>query len=58
MVRPSEEAMTPINPPIITERKKHDWLVSALVVWFECAVFVTMGYFARPVIDSWIARWL
>ena len=49
----SEEAM---NKHIIIEKRKSDWITAALVVWFECGVMFALGYFARPVIESWVGR--
>lgn len=52
---PREEAM---NKHIVVEKRPSDWITAALVVWFECGMMFTLGYFARPVIDAWIGRWL
>jgi hypothetical protein len=46
--------MTPIHPARFTEKRPRDWLVSTAVVWVECVVFVAIGYFGRPVIQTWI----
>jgi len=53
MARPSGEAM---NKHIVVEKRPSDWITAALVVWFECGVMFALGYFARPVIESWIGR--
>jgi len=45
-----------MNKHIIIEKRKSDWITAALVVWFECGVMFALGYFARPVIESWIGR--
>ena len=47
-----------MNKHIIIEKRPSDWITAALVVWFECGMMFTLGYFARPVIDAWIGRWL
>ena len=43
-----------MNKHIVVEKRPNDWITAALVVWFECGVMFTLGYFARPVIDAWI----
>ena len=43
-----------MNPHIIVEQRPRDWLTCAIVVWVECVVMFLLGYFGRPVIESWI----
>jgi len=43
-----------MNDHIIIEQRPQDWLTTALVVMLECAVMFLLGYFSRPVIQSWI----
>jgi hypothetical protein len=43
-----------MNRYVIIEKRPRDWLVSAAVVWVECAVMFLLGYLSRPVIQTWI----
>jgi len=43
-----------MNPHIIIERKPSDWITTTIVVVIECIGFMAIGYFGRPVIQSWI----
>ena len=56
--RESNVEESAMNKHIIIEKRPSDWITAALVVWFECGVMFALGYFARPVIDAWLGRWL
>jgi len=43
-----------MNPHIIIERRPRDWVATTAVVIVECAVMFLLGYFGRPVIQTWI----
>jgi len=43
-----------MNPHIIIERRSRDWVATTAVVIGECVVMFLLGYFARPVIQTWI----
>jgi len=43
-----------MNPHIIIEQRQSDWRMATAVVIVECVVMFLLGYFGRPVIQTWI----